>query len=250
MTSTDLLNTWRQAAAAPFEGWDFSYLKGRFVEGEPPWDYRALAKAAVAKAANVVDLATGGGEVFASFAPFPGRASAVEGYEPNLPVARRRLEPLGVSVFYGSRSKGLPLEDGSFDLVLNRHGGFKPADVRRILKPGGTFLTQQVGGDNLEDLAAVFGASQTDPDNTLEKVRDQLAALGFDIRRAEDWRGEAAFLDVGAVVYFLKAIPWVVQGFEVDRDLAALQALQARLEAEGPLKFTYTRFLIEAVKPA
>lgn len=250
MTSEDLLAQWHRDAAAPFEGWDFSYLDGRLVEGEPAWDYRALAKAAVAKSADVVDLATGGGERFAEFAPFPGRASAVEGYEPNLPVARRRLEPLGVSVFYGSRSKGLPLEDGTFDLVLNRHGGFRPVDVHRILKPGGTFLTQQVGGENLQDLADLFGAESVDPDNTLPLVADALAALGFEVRRREAWRGHVSFFDVGAIVYFLKAIPWVVTGFEVARYLPVLETLQAQLEADGPLKFTYNRFLIEAVKQA
>lgn len=246
----DRLAQWNAAAAAPFEGWDFSYLKGRFEEEEPDWDYLGLARAAVARSFDIVDLATGGGEIFASLAPFPGRASAVEGYEPNLAVARRRLEPLGVQVSYGSRSKGLPFRDEAFDLVLNRHGGFRPVDVHRILKPGGVFLTQQVGGDNLADLAGAFGAAQTDPDNTVAEVKAALAALGFDIRRAEDWRGHVTFFDVGAVVYFLKAIPWVVTGFDVERHLPVLEALQARLEAGGPLRFSYTRFLIEAVKQA
>lgn len=250
MTLDDRLAQWSAAAAAPFEGWDFSYLKGRFEEGEPDWDYLALARAAVARSFDILDVATGGGEIFAALAPFPGRATAVEGYEPNLAVARRRLEPLGVPVFLGSRSKGLPFEDGAFDLVLNRHGGFKPADIHRILKPGGTFLTQQVGGDNLEDLAMLFGADQTDPGNTLPVIRRAFAGLGCEIRRAEEWRGHVTFFDVGAVVYFLKAIPWVVRGFDVERHLPVLEALQARLEAGGPLRFSYTRFLIEAVKQA
>src|SRR5260221_591306 len=66
------------------------------------------------------------------------------------------------------------------------------------------------------------------------------------------WRsprgGRVEFVDVGAIAYFLKAIPWVVEGFGVERDLAALEGLQARLQAGRPLKFTYTRFLIEAVR--
>ena len=244
----DLLDSWRRDASAPFEGWDFSYLNDRMIEAQPPWDYTALARDAVALAQDILDVATGGGEVFASLAPFPGRATAVEGYAPNVAVARARLNPLGVSVFRGSTRTGMPFVNDAFDLVLNRHGGFRPAEMHRILKPGGVFLTQQVGGDNLGDLAEAFGAGLAYPGHTPEQVRDDLVASGFAVRLVKDWRGPVTFLDVGAVVYFLKAIPWVVPDFDVETHVDALLALQGRLEACGPLQFTYTRFLIEALK--
>lgn len=248
MTADKGFAPWTRDAAAPFEGWDFSYLEGRFFEAEAPWDYRALAKAAIAKSNDILDVVTGGGEVFASLAPFPGRATAVEGYEPNLAVARRRLEPLGVAVFQGNTRSGMPFEDGSFDLVLNRHGGFRSAEMHRILKPRGVFLSQQVGGDNLADLTAAFGANLPYPDNTLAHRRAELEALGCEIRRTEEWRGPVTFFDVGALVYFLKAIPWVIQGFDVRRHRQVLEGLQAKVDDSGSLQFTYTRFLIEAEK--
>lgn len=248
MTTDDLLDQWRRDAAAPFAGWDFSYLTGRMIEGEPPWSYLDLAKAAVADAQDILDVATGGGEVFSSLAPFPGRARAVEGYVPNLAVARRRLEPLGVEVFQGNTRSGMPFEDNAFDLVLSRHGGFRAAEMHRILQPGGTFLTQQVGGDNLADLTAAFGARLAYPDNTLERVCDELTALGCEVQLSEAWRGPARFHDVGALVYFLKAIPWVIEGFEVERDIDVLEALHRQLHSGGPLEFTYSRFLVRAVK--
>lgn len=248
MTVDERHAQWARDAAAPFEGWDFSYLEGRFVEAAPPWSYLDLARGAVSTASDILDVATGGGEIFASLAPFPGRATAVEGHVPNLPVARRRLEPLRVQVFEGNTRSGMPFADGTFDLVLNRHGGFRAREMHRVLKPGGTFLTQQVGGDNLADLTEVFGSSLPYPDNTLGRVCDEFVALGCEIRRAEDWRGAVSFADVGAVVYFLKAIPWVVRGFDVERHLDELEALQVMLDEGKSLQFTYTRFLIEAVK--
>lgn len=246
--ATRLLDRWRAEAAVPFRGWDFSHLDGRFVEQEPPWNYLALARAAVAGADDVLDIATGGGEVFASLAPFRGRASAVEGHPPNLEIARKRLAPLGVPVHRANTASGMPFADAAFDLVLNRHGGFRPAEMHRVLKPGGVFLTQQVGGDNLADLSAAFGTPLPYPGNTLDKVAADLSALGFDVRRAEAWRGPVAFGDVGALVYFLKAVPWVIPDFDIDTHGRVLLALQARLDAAPPLAFTYTRFLIEAVR--
>lgn len=239
---------WARDAAAPFEGWDFSYLDGRMTESEPPWSYPELAKAAIARAHDILDVATGGGEVFAALAPFPGRATAVEGYVPNLAVARRRLGPLGIEVFQGNTQSGMPFEADSFDLVLNRHGGFRAAEMHRILKPGGVFLTQQVGGDNLADLTALFGARLAYPDNTLAKVREELAALGCEIGRADQWRGPVTFADVGALVYFLKAIPWVIEDFDLHGHRDALDGLHRDLEQGQSLRFTYSRFVIEAIK--
>src|SRR5260221_8476430 len=106
--SPSLMSRWMRDAAAPFEGWDFSYLKDRMIEAEPAWSYPALATAAVQGAYDILDVATGGGEVFSSLAPFPGRATAVEGYVPNLAVARQRLEPLGGAVFPGHNASGTP----------------------------------------------------------------------------------------------------------------------------------------------
>ena len=147
----------------------------------------------------------------------------------------------------GSVNK-LPFEDGAFDLVLNRHGGFRAAEMHRILQPGGVFLTQQVGGDNLADLVAAFGGRLAYPDNTLGRVCEDLVALGCEIQLREAWRGPVAFLDVGALVYFLKAIPWVIEGFEVERSLDVLGALHRQLQAGRPLEFTYSRFLVRAVR--
>ena len=239
---------WVKDAAAPFEGWDFSYLNGRMVESEAPWAYPALAKAAATRAQDILDVATGGGEIFASLAPFPGRATAVEGHVPNLAVARRRLGPLGIEVFQGNTRSGMPFEANAFDLVLNRHGGFRAVEMHRILKPEGVFLTQQVGGDNLGDLTALFGAQLAYPDNTLARIREEFAALGCEIRRADEWRGPVTFTDVGALVYFLKAIPWVIKDFDLLRHRDVLDGLHRDLQSGQPLRFTYSRFLIEAVK--
>ena len=69
------------------------------------------------------------------------------------------------------------------------------------------------------------------------------------IVRGEAWTGRQTFSDVGALVYFLKAIPWIVPGFSVDTHAAGLGDLQARAAAGEPLSFTIERFLIEAQKP-
>jgi SAM-dependent methyltransferase len=198
---------------------------------------------------SVLDLDTGGGEVFSRLAPFPERAVAIEDYQPNVAIARRRLAPLGVEVLEASASEQpLPLKDASFDLAVNRHGALDLTEVARLLRPGGQFLTQQVGGDDLGDLIARFGATPKLPGHTLANVGRDARVSGLSVLCEEDWRGLAHFGDVGAIVYFLRACPWLVDGFSVDRHLGALESLQAELARTGRLSFLTTRFLLHAEK--
>jgi hypothetical protein len=54
------------------------------------------------------------------------------------------------------------------------------------------------------------------------------------------------FLDVGALVYFLKAVPWVIEDFDVRRCQDVLGALHRDCLEGRPLRFTYSRFLVKA----
>lgn len=84
---------------APFAGWNLDYLNTRVRECVLPWSYEDLARTGIAKASKVLDLNTGGGELLATL--LQGLRSVVvatESWPPNVPVARRLLEPLGVEL--------------------------------------------------------------------------------------------------------------------------------------------------------
>ena len=142
----------------------------------------------------------------------------------------------------------MPFADGEFDLALNRHAAFNPSEVARVLSAGGAFLTEQVHGMWLWDMQAAFDAKPLMPDNTAAKYTPMLEAAGMAVVTVEEWEGRIVFTDVGAIVYYLKAIPWVVPGFTVKSHLRYLFALQERLEAGEELGFYAAKFLIEASK--
>jgi SAM-dependent methyltransferase len=129
----------RQADQTPFEGWDFGVFQGRFVEAEPSWEFSKLLRTVIQRSSSMLDLGTGGGEFLSSLAPLPPQTVATEAYEPNVPIARRRLAPLGVRVFDTTESgdEPLPFADGTFDLVVSRHESYVPSEVRRVLASGG-----------------------------------------------------------------------------------------------------------------
>jgi hypothetical protein len=142
----------------------------------------------------------------------------------------------------------LPFGAGEFDIVINRHSAFNSAEVGRVLVQGGTFLTQQVHGRSAEDLQAEFNASPQWPDSSVEKYLPRLRAVGFEVVDVREWTGKLVFNDVGAIVYYLRAVPWLVPGFSVASHLSQLRRLQARLDAGEELAFTTRTYLIEAMR--
>jgi SAM-dependent methyltransferase len=249
MVTTELLERWKEDEAAGFQGWDFAYISSRSSQQEPPWSYRTRAVELVEDAHRLLDIDTGGGEFLFSLAPLPGQSVAIESYQPNVAVARERLAPMGVDLHEVAVGAAWPLDDASFDLILNRQGHLNAPEIARCLSPGGRFLTQQVGSGNLADLTALFGGAASHIANNLSTVGADLKAHGLTIVRGEAWTGRQTFSDVGALVYFLKVIPWIVHGFGVDKHAAVLEELQDRVDAGAPLSFKIERFLVEAQKP-
>jgi len=251
MNREELLAYWMREEQQPFEGWDFAYLDGRMIEDETPWDYMARAAALMDGSAIAIDLDTGGGKRLLGLRPhWPPRLLTTEEYPPNLALARQRLEPLGVQVIpvHLTDDDPMPFADGAFDLILNRHAAFNPTEVARCLAPRGTFLTQQVHGLYAWDLIAAFDARPEWPDATPAKYVPRLQAAGLTITDVQEWQGRLRFTDVGALVYYLKAVPWTVPGFSVATHQRYLFALQERWEAEGELRFVAWKYLIETRK--
>ena len=212
MNLNELAETWRGEEQQPFSGWDFSHLDGRMIEEQAPWSYSTRAGELMRRSASVIDLGTGGGERLLKLQEYwPKKMVVTEDYPPNVRLATERLSPFGVRVVDVPLTDYdlLPFADGEFDLVLNRHAGFNAQEVARILAPDGTFLTQQVNGLWAYDLLAVFDAKPQWPEATLEKYVPQLKAAGLTIADTREWSGKLSFTDVGAIVYYLKAVPWL-----------------------------------------
>jgi SAM-dependent methyltransferase len=241
-----------EANDATFQGWDFSYMDQYGGNpGEPhEWSYEKIARDYVGKVDSVLDMGTGGGEFFATLGPFPGRAYATEAYALNLPVARKRLEPLGVRVIIieegEQEDSPLPFEDAFFDLVINRHEAYESREVYRILKHDGTFITQQVGDNDLEDLRMQLGSRDAEGDVPwkLEACKGYLVDAGFQIVAAKEHIGISRFYDIRALVYLLKALPWDFPDFDPFKWRDQLLNIHIKMLEDGYFDSTKHRFFV------
>ena len=236
---------WREAEAQVMEGWEFSHLKGR-MRGEPlPWDYTALLLRHLRPDHRLLDMGTGGGEFLLTLGHPYHNTSVTENWPPNFALCRRRLAPLGIAVRQAPNDL-LPYGDAQFDIVANRHESYDMKEVCRVLRPGGLFLTQQVGGENNRALSErlIRGFVPPYPNHNLQAALAEAEAAGLTVLDRGEAHPVLSFADIPALIAFAKAIPWEFPDFSVEACLAPLRQLQQELEREGEVRSTEHRFYL------
>lgn len=240
-------------------GWNFSWLNERTREEPLPWDFRAEVLARMGGVQALLDIGTGGGEFFSSLflppysQPVPPSTWAVEGYPPNVPVARAKLAPFGIRVIDVSgqgEQPRLPFEDATFDLIIDRHEGWPAPDLFRALKPCGCYITQQVGGDNALELNQYLsGEPPLYGSYNLAGAKRELEEAGFRILDAREARPTWDFLDVAGVVFYLKVIPWQMPETSLEAYYDRLYAMYQHIQQHGCFSVHEHRLLLTAQKP-
>ncbi len=250
-----------EALTAPFSGWDFSWLDRRSWTEPLPWDYSARVAALARSARTMLDMGTGGGEALSGLAERAPRTIATEAWPPNVPVAGRRLLPLGIPVIQdeaardnmdqnGANDGGrLPFRDRSLDLICNRHESFLALEVSRVLALGGTFVTQQVDYHDNDDLAHLLGIeTPEEPDSWIGLAERQVTEAGLVIEEAARADQRIRFDDIAAVVFYLKAVSWSIPEYSLEKYRDRLRALHEDASAR-PVVTSGHRFLLVASKP-
>ena len=237
--------------------WGAGFLPGRFRSEDPSWSYKAIARAVLAKAESALDMGTGEGGVLASLAPLPKLTVAYEEWWPTVPAAWSRLRPLGVHLVIALGSKdnvagpdeddrpGVPFRSEAFDVVLNRHEAFDPAEVRRIIKPHGSFLTEQVGSDEAASIRTLLGLPVDAREWTAAVAGHQLGAAGMTIDELQEERLAMSFADIGALIGYVRSLPWAYEDLGWANLRPRLQQLHA-LSQSKPIEAVAHRFVIVA----
>jgi SAM-dependent methyltransferase len=234
-----------EAAAVPLDGWDFSWFAGRATEERPSWGYASLVADRLGRADRALDVQTGGGEVFAW-------ALAHAARRPRLPVAVEEWQPAVAArkIDHVVEARGLPFADEAFDLVVSRHPvGTDWPETARVLRPGGLFLSQQIGaGTNRELSEAMLGPLPPPDRQHPEQIRAAAEAAGFEVLAVRGERLRVEFFDVAAVAHFLRKVIWTVPDFTIEKYRAQLRAVHDEISTTGRFVSYSTRVLVEARK--
>ncbi|MCU5706603.1 class I SAM-dependent methyltransferase [Bacillus wiedmannii] len=252
MKRDPLFLTLLESANTNFSGWDFSFISetGRMKSEPLSWSYGSTAFQLMQRAESMLDMGTGGGEFLSMLQPFSSTIFATEGYAPNVPIARKKLEPLGVTVIEVTDDTALPFQDGQFNLIINQHESYAASEVKRILSPNGIFFTQQVGGLDCAELNEQFNTllNSEFASWSLEAACIELKENGFTILEEKEEFPFQRFYDIGAIVYYLKAIPWQIPDFTVEGYNEELYRMHEIILQKGYFDVKQHRFMIKAIR--
>lgn len=253
MDAEQLKETWKnEEDIAHIHGWDFSHIHGRYTEEDAlPWNFREIIQRYRKDSMKLLDMETGGGEFLLSLDHPKENTAAIEGYPPNVELCREVLLPLGIDFKEANGGDRLPFPDGDFDIVTNRHGDYDAAELRRVLRTDGLFLTQQVGAENDRELVRLLLPHIIEapyPKHYLAVKKAELLDHGFEVLESGEAHQPIRFFDVGALVWFARIIKWEFPGFSVESSLEQLYRAQELLEKTGVIEGSIHRFYIVARK--
>jgi SAM-dependent methyltransferase len=208
------------ASVGEREGWDFGRV--RDAREPVPWDYLDVARRYLRPADRVLDVGTGGGEKLLSLAACFDSAVGVDVSSEMITTARRNQVAAQVDnvSFDVMRGEALEFPDSAFDVVLNRHCTVDVGETFRVLRPGGYFVTQQVGARNTQNICALFGCGvggeyDLDLFHELPALAEAFRQLGCRVVCAAEYDVRYWFLDVESLLFWFKAIP-MPEDFDIE----------------------------------
>jgi SAM-dependent methyltransferase len=240
------------ASVGARRGWDFSRM--RETQEPAPWDYADIVRTYLTPDSHVLDIGTGGGERFLALADAFRSGVGIDASAEMIATAQENLPPvltdrIGFAVMPAQR---LTFAPASFDVVLNRHAPVDAAEVTRVLRSGGVFLTQQVGARNTANICSIFGCTPggthaSEPSQTPEALRAAFLEAGCRIVAEGEYDVRAWFLDVESLLFWLQAVP-LPEDFAIERHWRQVDAIISGYSTERGIETNVHRTLLVARK--
>ena len=225
-------------------GWNFEQLSGDIGEESLPWDYISIVKENLNKEDMFLDMETGGGEILKEIFLDPNKTYVTEGYEPNYLLCLEKLLPLGIKVFNINGEDSMPFSSNTFDLVTNRHGSYNLKEIYRVLKPGGLFITQQVGSNNNLPLReAVLSTKVKDKEHTIDKLIQESSEGGFYLLYQNHASPKMKYKTMFSVIFMASIISWEFPNFAVENNYNSLNRVEEIIKENGYFESYENRFI-------
>lgn len=250
MNNDELKQQWLKSEQLQkkFIGWDFSHIENHYFQETTAWNYRNVVLNYLTPDMRLLDMGTGGGELLRTFNHPSDRTCVTEGWFKNYQLLLKTLFREGVNVQFVEENDYLNFPDNYFDIVINSHESFSTTEVKRVLKSGGLFISQQVG-----DLNGIHLASRLIPGFKKEKfalhlssVLEELKLNRFKVLYKDESYPAQKFFNMEALIYYVRTIPWEFQNFSVENNFNNLLYLYDELQNKGYIYSQQHRFIFVA----
>jgi len=227
-------------------GWDFGRLKKK-VSGVR-WNFYEEVLKKCDKNTVLLDIGMGGGEKVLELADKVKLLVGIDHAEGMVKTARKNLTKSGRKnvYFYQMEARKVGFPDGFFDVIACRQSNFFPKEVYRLLKPGGWFLTQQVGEDDKENITKCFGRgiSQNKEGTLMNRYGRAMKQVGFKNIKMKSYNATEWYAGADDIIYLLKHAPIVPNFGGKKEDMESLAKFIAENKEKKGIKTNSRRFMI------
>lgn len=163
---------------------------------------------------RVLDIGTGGGEIFLSLASHFGQGLAIDQNPKMIETAQRNASGKEVDNVALMQMEGAELQFAAneLDVVLLRHLRVYPNEIVRVLRPGGYFITQTVGQRICINFLRAFGWTPasfgSDWWQRVDELADQFRQQGCHVLAQAQCDVPYWFLDVDSFIFYIMSVPW------------------------------------------
>jgi len=241
------------ASVGERQGWDFSRVRD---ERDPvPWDYVDVVRRYLRPSDRVLDVGTGGGEKFLALATHFGTGIGVDASTDMIRMALKNKSSSQTNnvSFEVMNAKALEFTNAEFDVVLNRHCTVDVRESYRVLRPGGFFITQQVGARNTQNICALFGCGpggqyEQDPSQGVTTLAEAFRQRGCRVVCTAEYDVRYWFLDVESLLFWHKAIP-MPEDFDIETHWRQVDQIITEYRAPKGIETNEHRELLIVQKP-
>ena len=189
-----------------------------------PWEYHEVVLRYLRPSDAVLDIGTGGGERLRDLA---GAFGSGLGIDLDPAMVRFATENSAVpNLSFRVCSDRLESVPETFDVIISRHAPFDLGAVAAHLRPGGYFITQQVGERNMACVKAALGRPPEPP----AIQRGSFAVGGLRLLAFLEYDVEYVVRDIESLVFWLNALDLEhadIDGQSALADAAALNRILA-----------------------
>ena len=231
-------------------GWDFSRMR---VECAPvPWNYPDVVRQFLDPSHCVLDIGTGGGEIFLGLSPHFREGVGID-HNPRMTetAQQNRIADAVENVdFAVMEAHVLAFRDAGFDIVLNRHCSIDAAEICRVLRSDGYFITQQVASRNAQNLPEAFGWEADDEDGgqQIEEIAAEFERYGCRTETKAEYDVRYWYCDVESFVFWLKSVP-IPEPFDIEKHWQGINRFIERNDTDRGIETNEHRELLTVRKP-
>ncbi|MFD2211886.1 class I SAM-dependent methyltransferase [Virgibacillus halophilus] len=230
-------------------GWDFSDVK--VTSTGVSWNFFNEVQGLCKSSDIILDIGTGGGESLLGISSSALLLVGIDLSNGMIETANANLQKSDICNvrFIQMDADRLQFPDDFFNVVSCRHSPFHANEIARVLKSGGTFITQQVCENDKRNLKTFFNRGQSfgEKEGTLKKrYVEELKTAGFSEMKVFDYDATEYYQRPEDLIFLLKHTPIIPNFGEADTDCKMLKNFIHKNETAKGIMTNSKRFMIEA----